>query len=256
MWRVTPPEVDPSVDPGVDPAVHPDVRWNGRDVAKATGAAVGLVFVLAIIVAVIISREGNENVLIDRTFAGVPFGLWVITFQQLVFVFAAWNWSVTKYGARPRALGFVRAAGRRPYMKALLGWFIALAAIISWALFIDAVGIDSIIPNDNVNEIVSFGGGLALTVVIVGIWGPLAEEVFFRGFVIGGLRRRFGNRGALVLSAGLFALFHIDPTIYVPIFFFGIVLGWLYLHTGSIWPSVAVHIVHNTTILLATALAD
>ena len=95
-----------------------------------------------------------------------------------------------------------------------------------------------------------------LSVAIVGIWGPLTEEIFFRGFVLGGLRRRFGNRGALVLSAGLFALFHIDPTIYVPIFFFGIVLGWLYLHTGSVWPSVAVHVVHNTTILLATTLVE
>lgn len=224
--------------------------------AKATGAAVGLVFVLGLIVAVIISRDGNENVLIDRAFAGVPFGLWLIAFQQLVFLFAAWNWSVTKYGARPRALGFVRAAGRRPYSKALLGWFIALAAIISWGLFINAVGIDSIDPNDNVNDIIDIGGSLALSVAIVGIWGPLTEEIFFRGFMIGGLRRRFGDRGALVLSAGLFALFHIDPTIYVPIFFFGIVLGWLYLHTGSIWPSVAVHVVHNTTILLVTTLAE
>ena len=223
---------------------------------KATVAAVAVVSVLGFVVAVIISQDGNENILIDRTFVGVPFGLWVIAFQQLVFVFAAWNWSVTKYGARPRALGFVRAAGQRPYLKALLGWLLALAAIISWALFVEAVGIDSLDPNDNINDIIDIGGSLVLSVAIVGIWGPLTEEIFFRGFVLGGLRRRFGNRGALVLSAGLFALFHIDPTIYVPIFFFGIVLGWLYLHTGSIWPSVAVHVVHNTTILLATTLVE
>ncbi|MCH8101639.1 MAG: CPBP family intramembrane metalloprotease [Chloroflexi bacterium] len=238
------------------PAVHQAVQWTTRDVVKATAAAVAIVFVLGIIVVVIISRNGNENILTDRTYAGVPFGLWVIAFQQLVFVFAAWNWSVTKYGARPRALGFVRPAGRKPYLKALLGWFLALAAIVSWALFIDAVGIDSIGPNENVNDIIDIGGSLVLSVAIVGFWGPLTEEIFFRGFVLGGLRKRFGNRGALLLSAGLFALFHIDPTIYVPIFFFGIVLGWLYMHTGSIWPSMAVHIVHNTTILLATTLAE
>ncbi len=232
------------------------VQWTTRDVVKATAAAVAVVSVLGIIVAVTISRDGNENILTDRSFLGVPLGLWIIGVQQLVFVFAALSWSITKYGAEPRALGFVRASGRRPYLKAMLGWFLALAAIVSWALLIDAVGIKSIDPNDNVNDIIELGGGLALSVAIVGFWGPLAEEIFFRGFVLSGLRRRFGNRGALLLSAGLFALFHIDPTIYVPIFFFGIVLGWLYQHTGSIWPSVAVHIVHNTTILLATTLAE
>ncbi len=218
--------------------------------------AVAVVSALGIIVVFIISVDGNENILTDRSFLGVPFGLWVIAFQQLVFVFAAWSWSVTKYGATPRALGFVPATGQRPYVKALLGWFLALAAIVSWAIFIDAVGIDSIDPNDNVNDIIDIGGGLALSVAVVGLWGPLAEEVFFRGFVLSGLRSRFGNRGALLLSAGLFALFHIDPTVYVPLFFFGIVLGWLYLHTRSIWPSVAVHVVHNTTILLAATLAE
>ncbi len=220
---------------------------------KATAAAIAVVSILGILVAVIIAVDGDENILTDRSIFGGTFGLWVIAFQQLVFVFAAWSWSVTKYGARPRALGFVRAVGRRPYLKALLGWFLALAAIVSWGLFMEAVGID---PNDNLNEIIDIGGSLLLSVAIVGIWGPLTEEIFFRGFMLAGLRRRFGNRGALVLSAGLFALFHIDPTIYVPIFFFGIVLGWLYLHTGSIWPSVAVHVVHNTTILLATTLAE
>lgn len=234
----------------------PAVQWTTRDVVKATAAAVAVVSILGIVVAVIIAVDGDEDILTDRSVLGAPFGLWVIAFQQLVFVFAAWSWSVTKYGARPRALGLVRATGKRPYVRALFGWFLALAAIVSWGLFMDAVGIDPIDPNENVNDIIGIGGSLLLSVAIVGIWGPLTEEIFFRGFMLAGLRRRFGNRGALLLSAGLFALFHIDPTIYVPIFFFGIVLGWLYLHTGSIWPSVAVHVVHNTTILLATTLAE
>ena len=84
----------------------------------------------------------------------------------------------------------------------------------------------------------------------MGVVGPVAEEIFFRGFVLTGLLKRFGVRRALLLSSLLFGLFHIDPGAIVPTFALGLVLGWVYLKTGSIWPSIFAHALHNTLAVL------
>ena len=71
--------------------------------------------------------------------------------------------------------------------------------------------------------------------------GPLAEEIFFRGFVLSGLAGRWGFLPAAIASSLLFALAHIDPRVMVPIFVIGLFLAWLYHKTGSIWSSFAAH---------------
>jgi membrane protease YdiL (CAAX protease family) len=232
------------------------VRWDQRDVVVATTLALAILAVVLIIVALAGTASDSENFLRDETLGGVPVALWMVALQQLIFIFAAWRFSVGKYRLHPRSLGLRWPKGRRPFLLAFAGWGVALLGIAVWQGLISAAGIDSLTPEDNVDEIVDFGGSLVTTILVVGLWGPFAEELFFRGFALAGLRRRFGDRGALVITSALFAVFHIEPTIYVPIFFFGIVLGWLYLKTDSIWPPIAAHAVHNSVILAVTMAAD
>ena len=99
-----------------------------------------------------------------------------------------------------------------------------------------------------------FGGnplGIAIGFVAISIVGPVAEETFFRGFVIGGLRRRFGAIGALLLSALFFSLLHPPYTIFPIIFLLGALLGLLYLQTGSLWPGILMHGLFNTVAFIA-----
>ena len=53
------------------------------------------------------------------------------------------------------------------------------------------------------------------------------------------------------MSAVLFSVFHFSIGLLVPVFIFGIVLGWLYARTGSIYPSMIAHAVQNVIALLA-----
>jgi sodium transport system permease protein len=75
---------------------------------------------------------------------------------------------------------------------------------------------------------------------------PICEEVAFRGFVLGGLQRRFKPWKAIVLSAFLFALYHMNVFQFVPAFLMGVVLGLLAVRSRSIWPGVLLHAVYNS----------
>ena len=85
---------------------------------------------------------------------------------------------------------------------------------------------------------------------LVAVVGPVAEEILFRGVTYGALRRRWGVGWAVVSSAALFAALHTDPIALVPIFVLGLLLAGLYERTGSLIPSMTVHIVHNSVMLV------
>jgi len=242
--------------PDIRSDIRQSVQWDQRDVVLALGTALAIFIGSTLLLVLLFAGDDSDEFFRDATFGGVPAGLWIVAVQQIIFVFAAWRFSVSKYRLDVRTLGFTRAEGRLPYLLAFGGWVATLFAIVFWQAIIGWIGIDALTPEGNVDEILDFGGNMFTTLLVVGLWGPVAEEIFFRGFALAGLRRRFGDRASLVLTAGLFALFHIEPTIYVPIFFFGIVLGWLYLKTNSLWPSIFIHVIHNTIILLTTILAE
>lgn len=74
---------------------------------------------------------------------------------------------------------------------------------------------------------------------------PLAEEFVFRGIMLRGLALRYGARRGLWLSASLFALAHLYPINLPTTFAAGLLLGWLLLRTGSVWPGVFAHALNN-----------
>ncbi len=81
--------------------------------------------------------------------------------------------------------------------------------------------------------------------VVVVLWVPLAEEVFFRGFMLPGLVGNLGLVGAAIASSLVFAIFHVDPKLMVPIFVTGLLFAWLYNRTGSVWSCFAPHAMQN-----------
>ena len=78
---------------------------------------------------------------------------------------------------------------------------------------------------------------------------PVAEEIFFRGFVFAGLRPVYGWRWAAVISSGLFALIHFTPTAIIPIFLLGYIFAYLYHRCNSLWPGIMMHAATNTLAL-------
>lgn len=100
-----------------------------------------------------------------------------------------------------------------------------------------------------------FGGGalgIVATFVLVAVVAPLLEEVLLRGVVLGALARRIGTWGAILGSAAVFALMHLDVWSLLPFAVLGVGLGWLATRGRSLWPAVIAHVLYNAAILAAT----
>lgn len=79
---------------------------------------------------------------------------------------------------------------------------------------------------------------------------PLCEELFFRGYLLQGLRRA-GEIRACVAAALCFALSHtLSPGTFVSLLMLGVLLGALTLKTGSLLAPVLVHAGYNAALLL------
>ncbi len=74
---------------------------------------------------------------------------------------------------------------------------------------------------------------------------PIAEEVFFRGWVLRGWRTRYGVRRAVLGTAFLFGFVHFLSWQIIVAFPLGLLLGWVVIKTGSVIPAVLGHIGAN-----------
>ena len=89
---------------------------------------------------------------------------------------------------------------------------------------------------------------LVLCTVVI---GPLAEEVFSRGFMLSALAP-YGKGFAVVVSSLLFALGHTSLIKFASTFLLGLVLGYVALKTGSIKTSFVLHAINNGLVELCT----
>jgi sodium transport system permease protein len=88
------------------------------------------------------------------------------------------------------------------------------------------------------------------TLLIMAVLPGIAEELLFRGLVLQAFRSLSGHRGAVVVSALVFAAFHMNVHRFFPQAGFGLMAGFLVLRTGSLWPAVVAHVVHNSVLIL------
>ncbi len=86
-----------------------------------------------------------------------------------------------------------------------------------------------------------------ITILIVGaLLAGICEEALFRGAIQGTLGR-LGTKKAVVYTALLFAVFHVNPWILLPAFCLGLVYGILVVREGSVVPAMIAHTANNAT---------
>lgn len=98
--------------------------------------------------------------------------------------------------------------------------------------------------NEQLEGLMSVPGGY----MVIALLPPVVEEMVFRGCVLRALLQWKPRRRWLMiaLSALVFALIHLNPAQMPHAFLIGLLLGWLYMRTGSIVPGVAYHWANNT----------
>ncbi|MBU3179901.1 CPBP family intramembrane glutamic endopeptidase [Clostridium psychrophilum] len=105
--------------------------------------------------------------------------------------------------------------------------------------------INEVFNGDTVSPIIS----IFSTIVIA----PIYEEIIFRGILLRGMARKISPNIALLVSALLFAVVHMNIAQGINAFFLGIVLGLIYLRSGSIYLSIFAHFINNLMALLVTS---
>lgn len=243
------------------------IPWTVGDIAKGIGLVVGFTilisFGLGIGTALLIGGDalvelGSQGLSITELIAGFfdlleSEGLlmqWlIIVFVGMILgegamVLGAWWFSAFKYKCGWRALGFRRFKVRRGLIFAAV---VVLAGLIMSFLY------DMLVTSDEsvTLELTNTGLGWAIIAVLAVVLAPVAEETFFRGFILRGIGNRYGYGWGAVISALLFSLAHIlQLGAFLPIFLLGLLLAWLYVKTGSIWACIFTHFAYNSIALI------
>lgn len=92
----------------------------------------------------------------------------------------------------------------------------------------------------------------SLVMVTAIVCAPVAEEVIFRGYIYGVMRRYLGRWAAVVLASAVFAVIHMHLPAIAGLFIFAILLALIYEKTGSLWAPMVVHAAFNTVTVVCT----
>ena len=95
-------------------------------------------------------------------------------------------------------------------------------------------------------------GWLPLSLTLL-LFAPLVEEIFFRGFIQRTLERKLGAARGILLTAALFAAFHLEPWRFGHLLAGGIVFGSFVHASRSLWAGIALHASANASGALANA---
>ena len=154
------------------------------------------------------------------------------------------------------AVGFLLLLQRRYPIRwtegiNISGLMLALVCAAGFYLVLD-MGLDPLLAKafpgsenqyqEAVRSLLRFPVPAFLKVCII---APAVEEALMRGFLLDGLRSGYGTAAALLISAVVFALLHFNAVQTLSALVCGLVLGLLYLHTGSIFCCILAHFGYN-----------
>jgi sodium transport system permease protein len=99
-------------------------------------------------------------------------------------------------------------------------------------------------------------GTAALLFLGAALAPALAEELLFRGVLLQSLRPHLSPRWSVVVSAAVFSAYHLNLHQLPTTFVVGLALGSVVVLSGSIWPAVLLHLLHNGLALGAQLYVD
>lgn len=111
----------------------------------------------------------------------------------------------------------------------------------SLILWISNISMPSFI-NESLEELSVSPIILILSLVVI---APIYEEIIFRGILLKGMANKINPNIALVISALFFAIVHLNIPQGINAFLLGLITGFIYLKTESIYLSIFAHFMNN-----------
>ena len=213
------------------------VPWRPRDVVEATAAVFAL-----IVLGLVILRLASEAF---DGLDGDDIRPWGLALVEGLMVIAVWIFAVRRRRASWASLGLRPVGPRAMYLLPLGVMVVSLLSAAAYAAAVSGLGVDLLQPPALDKDILGTGVQRVVAVIAIVAWGPFAEELFFRGFILAALIGPLGPLRAAAVSSALFAAAHVSIGAALPVFVTGMLLAWLYLRTRSIWPPVTAHALQN-----------
>lgn len=93
------------------------------------------------------------------------------------------------------------------------------------------------------------GNDRLLAWISVIFMAPAAEEIVFRGYMLGRLLEGFETKTAVLISAGIFALCHVSLLWMVYAGIMGILLAWVSIREDNLIYTMALHVGFNASVI-------
>lgn len=206
--------------------------------------AIGFVFTFAYLIIAILIFGMSYNDAVNFLNDPAMLQIFQIVLSCLMFLLP-FTVAVKCIGKRiDRTIDFGRAKKGTaiPFLLFGIGFcsFSNVASTYSSGIF-ESFGIEYSVPDSELP-----GGifGFLLTFIAVAIVPALVEEFACRGVVLG-LLKKHGEAFAIVTSAIVFGIMHGNFEQIPFATLVGLILGYIYVKTGTIWIGVAVHFVNN-----------
>ncbi|MDE6374248.1 MAG: CPBP family intramembrane metalloprotease [Alistipes sp.] len=208
---------------------------------------------------------------------GIALGMQVVAGFLLTVAFVAAGWTIGEL--TPRQQGVFTALA---YVSSMLPAYLLVLyyrrmrggsgpvgrfskcgldpVLLSWGfLFMMAAGVVcepllSLLP---VPPDPNYGRGIWAMLTLV-VAAPVLEELLCRGVVLGALRERCGVVVAWLVSSLFFGVLHVHPMLVVNAFVIGLILGYIYIVTESLWAPMVLHALNNAAayLMLMTGRGD
>ncbi|MEO8661846.1 MAG: type II CAAX endopeptidase family protein [Bryobacteraceae bacterium] len=234
----------PELTPLPPPSEPDPVFWGWLDVALFLGAVLPSLLIAGYLTRGLLKLIGAK-----------PMGavsLLVAQFVAYALLFLAlYGVLKLKYG-RP----FWSSLGLTSIPKAVLRRAILIGPLLAIAVSLGGIVLQTPETENPMMKLLQDRSSIVVVGVFAVTFGPLAEELIFRGFLQPLLQRTFGIIGGIFCACVVFALLH-GPEYgwtwqhVVLLTLASAVFGWTRYRTGSTTPAVLMHSVYNFTIFTA-----
>jgi membrane protease YdiL (CAAX protease family) len=207
-------------------------------------AAFLLVLVAQVLVVIVVELAGGDIARVTESDAATIGFTVVLDLALIACTVAVVAW----LGSRPTPASF---GLRMPEWRSALGWTAAayatfwIAAIVIGILFGEPEEQDIVVDLKAEDSLLVLSGFAVMTCVLA----PLAEEFFFRGFLLRVLHERTNAVIAVLVTGIAFGLVHLPSGDWIGtivLSLFGMALCVLFIVTSSLLPCIMLHAFHNS----------
>ena len=179
--------------------------------------------------------------------------IWGYVLQSITLLAVLYFWFYRRYPLERKQISWqIKSIWQliKYVVVIFISYFGLIVILQSLKLFLHLDTIPGLGEQISLIEIVGTGIGLWIAFLTAVVVAPSVEEYIFRGWGMICLPLEKHPYISIFLNGLLFALFHFELAVIIPLLFLGCMLAWVRYKSGSILPGIVFHLINNSLALL------